>query len=244
MNKKLPIKKIFFKGIKMPFERYKELIRLGWPYATLVLASSFISEEINGITLNIACGGLFFFTGVLGMVGCHRIFLLPTKDVAETSTVRWGYRETKFMFCLIGIAVLASIISAPIFTVFFNLDDFSNRDNKTVMGLVYIVLFIPVYYFISRWSLILPDSAIGNNRTLSWAWDISADYSFRVFILIGAVPLFTSFIFEIIFSVLEFSYILNLFQNSVWLIVAVIEICLLSLSYEWIVLRQEPKVDD
>ncbi len=244
MNKQLPIKQIFVESIKMPFDRYKELIRLGWPYAFLILASSFMPEDIDGIALNIAYGAVFCLTGVLGTVGCHRVFLLPTDIVSKTPTVRWSYRETNFLLCMIGIGILTSLIIMPFFFVVANLDFFAYyEDNETLMGLIFTISLMPVYYFVSRWSLILPDLAVDNDRTFSWAWNISSGYSFRLFILIGALPLVTSVIFELLVSLLEPSYILSLIQNSIWLVVAIIEICLLSLSYEWIVARQEPEND-
>lgn len=246
MNDQLPIKQIFTEGMKMPFANYKELIRLGWPYAFLILASSFMPDEIDGVALNIAYAAIFCITGVLGIVGCHRVFLLPKNLVNETSTVRWSYRETKFMLCMLGIGILTGIISIPFFFAIFNIADlefFTDESNELLWGFIFTISFMPAYYFVSRWSLILPDSAVDNDRTLSWAWNVSSGYSFRLFVLIGALPLTTNFIFGFIVTFLDPSYILSLVQNAIWLIVAVIEICLLSLSYEWIVSKQEPEND-
>lgn len=80
MNDPLPIKQIFLEGIKMPFANHKELIRLGWPYACLMLSSSFVADETGSIVLIITYLAIFYITGILGIVGCHRVFLLPKKS--------------------------------------------------------------------------------------------------------------------------------------------------------------------
>ena len=246
MSDQLPIKEIFLRGIEMPFKRHKELIRLGWPYAFLVLGSSFILEDINGIFLNITYIALLCFTGVLGIVGWHRTFLLPTKAVTETATVRWDHRETKFLLCFLSIGIISSIVLLiPFLIITLNLNFFVHKDNSVVTYLtVQALLMVPAYYLVSRLSLILPDSAVDNDHPLSWAWNISADHHFRLFILVGAIPWLTSLIFELLIAFVEPSYILNLLQNSVFLVVFVIEVCLLSLAYEWIVSRQQPVTDD
>ena len=248
MNEQLPIKNIFLNGIYMPFEHYKELIRLGWPYAFLILASSFFPEKTDSFIFNSSYFILICIAGVLGGVGCHRVFLLPSEPVSETNTIRWGSRETNFMLKFFGIGLLGSIFLIPIVVLVSSylegVEFFAAGRNEALSGLIFTFALMPVYYFISRWSLILPDSAVDNDNTFSWAWSVSSDYSFRLFILIGALPLSAHFLFALLITFLEPSIIFGLIENTMWLIVAVIEICFLSLSYEWIVSKQESEDEE
>ena len=242
MNDPLPIKQIFLEGIKMPFANHKELIRLGWPYACLMLSSSFVADETDSIVLKITYLAIFYITGILGIVGCHRVFLLPKKVVNETLTFRWSPRETKFLFCMLAVSILAFFISMPFLTVIFNIIDFeliNGEDYQIFFEIILTISFIPISYIISRFSLIFPDTAVGNNRTLLWAWNISSGYSFKLFILIGVLPLTTEYMFELIENFVDTTYILSFIKSALWLMVMVIEICFLSLSYKWIVSKQD-----
>lgn len=244
MKEPLPIKEIFIEGIRMPFARYRELIRLGAPYAILFLASAFLPEEAEFSALGFASGALLTLTGVLWIVGCHRVFLLPADIVQETPAARWSIMETEYLLSTIGIALLSALVTFPIFIVHFALPEialFANGENRILMVIVTVVMFVPAYYFMSRWSLILPGIAIDTDRTVSWAWSVSSGYSFRLFVLIGALPVLTDFCLSYILALFGPSIILNILHNLVWLVVATIEICFLSLSYEWIVDRLEPE---
>ena len=64
----------------MPFVNYKQLIRFGWPYAFVILASSFMLDDIDGIALHIV---YIAISCIVGAVGCHRVFLLPKKIVNQ-----------------------------------------------------------------------------------------------------------------------------------------------------------------
>lgn len=226
----------------MPFANYKELIRLGWPYACLILISSFVADGIDSIALNITYLVIFYITAILGVIGCHRVFLLPKKLVKETLTFRWSSRETKFLFSMLAISILVFFITFPILNIFYYIVGFekiNGEDSPIFYDFIATISYIPACYLISRWSLIFPDIAVGNNRTLLWAWEISSKYSFKLFILIGMLPFTTGFIIAYIEFFINNSYILSFVIGALWIMVGVIEICFLSLCYKWIVSKQD-----
>lgn len=238
MNQQLPIKKIFIRSLEMPIERHKELIRLCWPYAFLILGSSFISGKIDGTALNIAYTGLFLLTGILGAVSCHRVFLLSADQVSQTPTLRWSRRETRFLLYTIGLAILVSVMTAPVVaaTFFILPSDLLIRDHAKIVTVLFLyVLYLPAFYILSRWSLILPSCAVDHNVTPSSSWNMSSSNSLRLFVLVGFLPLITGLISESIALLTEPSYALSFIHHSIFLIVTVIEVCLLSLSYKWFV---------
>ena len=203
MEEQLPIKNIFIRGIKMPFERYKALIRLGWPFALLTLAWSLVPEDVNSIPLHFVYYTLSGLTCVLAMVRCHKVFLLPQQLIRETQTLRWSYAESNFLLSTILLGLLYFLVVLPVFLVIFNIAEmtfFEGESHEVLMGIIFALLLLPVYYFVSRWSLILPGSAVGGKVGLSWSWHASSAYSFRLFILIGATPFITD-IFLAFFTV-------------------------------------------
>jgi len=218
MSEYLPLKQIFLRSIRMPFENHKELLRLGWPYATIILIFSFIPENYEGFSIYIAYLVLVTVTGVLGIVGCHRVFLLPKETVAETSTFRWSPRESNFLLSMVGIGIMSSIISIPFYAIYFYLeylDVFANVESGIILKIIFMLILIPVTYVVSRWSLVLPDTAVDHDNTFSWAWNVSSRHSFRLFVLIGAIPLTTNLTLEFITSFTEPSNLFSLVQNTV-----------------------------
>ena len=229
----------------MPFEKYGEIFRLGWPYAILMLGSSTLSDEVDGVILNIVFFGFMCFTGVLGVVSCHQIFLSEQEMVSELRTLRWRSNETMYFISAVVLGFLASLMMIPFIFMFVYLDvDSVLQDpNSIFVNVIYAVMFIPVAYVTARWSLILPHAALGTEPTLSWAWNISKGFGANVFILVGLVPLLTSIALSTLIELISPSYFLNVVIGAVSLIVIVIELCFLSLSYRWLTFNAS-KVDN
>lgn len=93
-----PLRKIFLAAIKVPFQQYKQLIRLGWPFIAFLFAFSFYSNEFDSIILNIIYGIINTFLGLIALVACHRVFILPEGSVKHLSTFRWSSTEINFLF--------------------------------------------------------------------------------------------------------------------------------------------------
>lgn len=248
MDEKLPLKEIFQRGITMPFGRYQSIFRLGWPYLVLVLVLSVMNNQEGGVLISLLLAVATWAMSVLAVVGCHRVFLMSHEEVRKTRTFRWSHRETNFLFSVIGMGILASLICIPfVMLVIFLAGGFEQLEDGQYMAAPLMALVpLPAYYFISRWSLILPDTALDNDRTFSWAWQQSKPYQWRLFLLVGILPLASSFVIGWIGQFGAEGIVWTIITNLVWMVVLVVEVCMLSLSYEWIMARnpQAPEPDD
>ena len=85
----------------------------------------------------------------------------------------------------------------------------------------------------ARLSLVLPATAIDQKgKSLKWSWRLSQGNSIRLFLIIGSIPLLTN-IFLYFLPESE-GIVLSLVYSTVGLIVGAIEICLLSLSFNFL----------
>ena len=154
----------------------------------------------------------------------------------ETKAFRWTTRETRYIGWWIGIMIMVFFVALPLGLLLMPLitDTTNNLLNSQFFTLsVGGVLSIPIYYVISRFSLILPATAIDiNGKSLSWAWKLSSGNSWRLTLLIGLAPFTTDLILNALPTYNSLLYSLSI--AGVWLIIGVVEIGLLSLSYSWL----------
>ncbi|MDE1465828.1 hypothetical protein [Spartinivicinus poritis] len=237
VNKTLPLKEIFLKGLTTPFQNITALLRLGIPFIFLMILLDYLiphPPEIN-FMLYFFIYIIYYLAFVLSVIGCHRVFLLNSEAIQSTPVLRWTKRETKFLLIFFGFSVIYGITAA----ISYNLTALLPDNNSIPFSLLMAILMLPATYCISRWSLILPATAIDQPKTLQWAWSISSDHQLRLFVLIGLLPILTSQIM----SYLPFlPYYLDFVYDLIWLIVAVIEICILSQAYKWIVKLNETTI--
>ncbi len=242
MKRELPIRAIFDESVNMMFARTHDLFRLGWPYLGISLVYWQVTEEIIGRAQYFLFSVVAIFSSVLAIVACHRVFLLGREEVEQTMTFRWGYRETKFLINIVGISFLAGLLVLPVVVGLQIVTDVGKlwADEGSILGfVVFAILYLPATYVMSRLSLILPDIAVDNDRTLAWAWALSSGHSFSLFILIGLLPILTSLVTYPLFLLMGGSFIAVFLQFVIWTVVAVLEICLLSLSYAWLMSARE-----
>ncbi len=247
MDDKLPIKKIFLSAISLPGLYHSQLIKIGWPLL-LIGAISIITEhltiggddsyidEIIGVTLAIS----MVITLVMAIVGCHRLFIFGPKEENEYQLFEWTGNEIKYSGWWILIGFITGIIAIPFMLVLVPLvqNGFEGLiENQSFYYIVMGLVNIPIYYFISRWSLVLPASATDTHgKSLSWSWDLSSNYAWSLTFLIGILPFSTDLLFGLLPE--DQSIIIDFITSSVWIVIGVIEIGLLSLSYSFIKSRQ------
>ena len=260
MNNNLPITATFLEALSFPYKHYRMLLKVGLPliitggllltlnyffpniagidWFSLTLSHFFSNTEWDAIQVfSIVMDILFLLSLVMAIVGCHRIFLLESNIVEESNLFTWTGNEIKYIGWLIFIGLCTFLVSIPFTFILipFMLSSYEIFfENQFVVFAVIALFNIPIYYIASRWSLVLPSSAIGiHGKSLTWSWELSSNNGWRLTLLIGFLP----FIIDIIFSLLPTydSILFNLLQEALWLIVGVIEIGLLSLSYNFLV---------
>lgn len=243
MNNNLPIHAIFEESIGLSMRRFNDILRIGWPYFLILFVSIMFPDQISGLAELIVFYILFTTTSVLAIVGCHRIFLMSQKEVNQTSTIRWSMRESRFLINSIGLSLIAAVFGVPFLFVLTNVSLFEQImiDEGIAFDLLSVLFTLPSIYIMCRLSLIFPDVAVDHDRdrSLAWAWKISSGHSTRLFLLIGMAPLTAWTALELIVGILGDSLIIVAVEAIIWVGISVIEVCLLSLSYRWLVFQSD-----
>lgn len=252
MQAKLPVKKILMSAITLPVLYYRQLLQIGWPLI-LVTALSVVVEHLNlGGEDSYLDEGISFISGaatlvvlVMAVVGCHRLFIFAQKEKNEYKFNEWTGNEIRYAGWWILIGIGSSFVALPLILLVFLLGyggldiDIENTNHAIAVASV---IGIPVYYFVSRWSMVLPASATDlHGKDLTWSWRLSSNNGWRLTVLIGIIP----FSVELLFGFIPEnpSVILELLAEFVWLVVGVIEVGLLSLSYAFLRSQHPEEID-
>lgn len=240
---KLPIKRILALSVQLIKQRIQTFLRLGLPLFVLIILGSLvilIDESIINFFLKSNFPTFIIFLvfilvwviAVMVTVGCHRGFLLKESDIHQTKVIRWQSREWKFFGWGILVGIIVAVLSF-IYGLLIQVFGFDISDNSMQSSITFQVLFLPIMYVFSRWSLVFPSTAIEDPETsLIDAWVLSDGNGWRLTFLISVVP----FIFDLLFSIIPFynSLLLSIITVVVWLLIAVFQIGLLSLSYAFL----------
>lgn len=179
---------------------------------------------------------LYAVTAAMATVRLHRLVLLGEKSCRLSTIFYLSSRELRFIgwWAALG-AMLFAILIIPMFII-------GSLANIVTMPMWLIQLctyaaMLPIGWFISRWSLVLPATALDHQpRGLSVAWQMSKPHAKALFVLIGVIPMLINALLQPLFN-LHFLP-LTLLLSLVWLVVCAVEICVLSLSFQWIVQRE------
>ncbi|PCH61534.1 MAG: hypothetical protein COC19_04640 [SAR86 cluster bacterium] len=253
-NEPLPIVEIFLKSITLSFEKIGQLLRLAWPYALYLLVdNTFLSipppESIESLEpfellefqqsmiFILGFGLISLFLGPMAGVGCHRVFLLDKEEALSTKIFRWQARERDYFVCYFLIFILSSIptiVISILLNVFYSPDVIDLEKIEVISFLEYLLTMLPSFYIFSRLSLLLPGSALGRYPTLVSAWKASSGNAISLFILIGVLPLITGYLLDTFQIISNGSLLFKFIGNIAMVVIITIELCCLSLSYEWI----------
>lgn len=99
-----------------------------------------------------------------------------------------------------------------------------------------LILMLPLAWVISRWGLAIPATAVNDTEHgLYFAWQVSRRYRGALFLLVGVLPA----VLAIVLSSLTASHaVLAILVGPLVYLAWAYEICVLSLSYQWIVQRK------
>lgn len=172
----------------------------------------------------------------MAIIGIHRVFILSPEIVTHTSTFRWTSRESDWLLWTIALLFWVILLTVvPSCVAISSLPEKTSDLEQSVAianGIGWVVgLFIG--YFIARWSLIFPSIATdGNIKSLSDSWERSKGNVFRLFILIGIIPMVTSWFIS--FLPTDRTIFFSIAVQVLGWVVAVLEIGLLSHSYTFL----------
>lgn len=138
----------------------------------------------------------------------------------------WSRREFRFLWFVVGIYMVVSLLTTIAVIVVANLyklvSDFQ---------LLWIIVTIPAYYVTARLSLVFPATAIDEKATLKWSWQKTRNNGWRMFVVVGVFPWMLSFLVGLIWREnATLPEVVMLYIAGYFLVV--IEVSALSLSYK------------
>ncbi len=241
-NYKLPVLEIFFKALSLPIADFRFIAKAGLPLVMCVVVTILVSrfttlDEKNAslFLISLVFGLAFCVSLVMAIVGCHRIFILKDRVINDIRPFEWTGNEFKYAGWWILIGICAGVVALPFMLLlvpFMGNTLNAIWDNKVFVIVLIGLINLPLYYLVSRWSLVLPSSAIGKHgKSLTWSWKVTENNGWRLMILIGLIPFCVDLFFELLPNSKSITY--ALLVGAAWLLVGVFEICLLSLSYAY-----------
>jgi hypothetical protein len=139
--------------------------------------------------------GLLVF--VLLAVYCHRTFLIYHGGKDLEIKFFFTERERKFFAWVIGVPLGAILLIFPGFLaaalIFGQISEMYQGnflESSFVLDLLFnVMILFPLYYLLGRWILVFPAIAIDQEPKLGWSWKQTKGNSWRMFILVGFLPM-------------------------------------------------------
>ncbi len=120
---------------------------------------------------------------VMFAVSCHRTVLLGTEQLPRASGIFWTRRETAFLGWFVGIALLAIAVSFVSGLLALMLPVSAGN---TMLGWARAaVLYLFASYFILRFSLVLPASALEHRVTFAESWAATKGHGITLAVAVG-----------------------------------------------------------
>ncbi|GAB2999033.1 hypothetical protein [Psychrosphaera aestuarii] len=242
--KPLPVIQILTVSLRLPFENAATIFRLGWPYLIVALLLPVLATQMGNSAFNIVLLPFVIATSVLAGVACHRIFLCPQEEVKQLSTFRWASSEADFFVA--GLKLIFALIVGLLLTVGLGSMIVNIFDTQLVPTEVYFGYNLAEWagmlvfgYVFSRISFILPGAAVGRYFNFNTSWAATKPYALRLFFVISFLPILLATIVNR-FTTTMMSDVsgnplgLQLAISVLSIVGAVIELCILSKSFEWV----------
>ena len=239
----LPVLDILKASIKQPFEHASTIVRLAWPYILMSVLITILSATIGEGLYNLLVLPFIIITSVLAGVACHKVFLCSPEEVSQLSTFRWSSYDSNFLISglkLVFALLLGVVLALGLGAIIENVTKTEIITSGTYSGrtaLEWLAMVVFAYLF-SRISMILPGAAVGRYFNFNTSWAATKPYAFRLFLLISFIPIVAAnFINEIFSALIELGVdhiLIQIFMSLISLLGAVIELCILSKSFEWV----------
>jgi hypothetical protein len=112
---------------------------------------------------------------------------------------------------------------------------FHAEENSHIWTIIIYFSLIPGTYIFSRLSVLFPATAINQRNSIQWAWSITKGNGWKLFVLLGLLPLLSRIILRMI---PETSIHADAVLYFISLIFAVIELALISHTYKFLAAEQ------
>ncbi|MCG3731793.1 hypothetical protein [Vibrio cincinnatiensis] len=230
----LPVLYVLSRSLQLFKQQWRQFLRLSWPYWLVTLSAHyFMPKEEYSVPQTILWGTLLMAITAWVTVRLHRQILLDSLENSSSSGIRelrmigyWILMGTGLFFLLMGSVFVffyffeAWLTSFPIF-------------------ILYLFFSLPCCWLFARWSLVIPAVAIDQEpRGLKMAWNLSKPYQTPLFILLGLLPYSLTVLFMVLIQwdvTGQWDLLFNAAMYFFWLY----QVCVLSLTYHWIVQRSK-----
>lgn len=230
-NNHLPILYMFVSSAKLMKRDWRLMLHLSWPcllVCVLTVFSGLSFQPQDSLLWSLLNGIIFTLVVVWATVRWLRAILLRQcrhrqqgRALAAQPAVRiLGYLLSMMLVGL--VCVVAGMLT--------------ENDSRWLQLSTELLLMLPLSWIISRWGLAIPATALEDKKQgLHFAWQVSRHYRGALFVLIGMLPAMLAGVLVSIQGVHgAVALLIGLLAYLAW----AYEICVLSLSYQWIVQRQ------
>lgn len=192
-----------------------------------------LSQIIKGSSTAMLLSFASAFIGVLYATSIHKFTLLPKETPIKSALRFWGMAELKYLLRSILIFIISGFAASLIFM--FLMLVFGEK-NAWIGGIVSIMLCI---YWISRLSIILPETALNKPSSLKRAWQMSQGNGSRMVLVVAVIPICLSIPF-ILLNQLDIPLISVISSIGVYFS-TLVSLTTLSLSYQFLLEFYEPE---
>lgn len=239
-NYPLPVLYMLVSSARLMRDKWRLFLPLSWPYLMVSVISQ-MGQLHRSMAESFPL--LFLYGCVVAVVTAwvtvrlHRAILLNRQSPGTVSGSLAGMREVRVLgywlvMCVVMIALIICWSALGIMTGMI-----SDQSGSWTQSVAEIALILPMAWLISRWGLVIPATAIDDEpRGLRFAWQLSREHKGALFVLTGIIPIGVGMLISSVSSSGNLATALSLgaFSYLAW----TYEICILSLSYQWIVQRQ------
>lgn len=192
MDATLDVGKVVIGAFLIPWWNRKAFARaLAIPLALMVglsLGSHYLLRNVPQLVgwLVLAVWSLLF---CVFAVKCHRLVLLDTSKEARVVRPHWSRRETRFLFSMVVVWLLALVIWFVFTTIALNvLGYWSAKIFEDSFRWIAFIASVPSLYLFARLSLVFPATAVDRIVDLKWSWRVTRRNGWRLFIVVAVLP--------------------------------------------------------
>ncbi|MFD2167563.1 hypothetical protein ACFSJY_15035 [Thalassotalea euphylliae] len=199
------------------------------------------SQEFGYIPLLFLCIFAFLIILAKSIVHTHRSFIL-NEHASIKELFKLTRRDFRFIKKFIALNIVMMLVGIVIMAMFgkYLIELAQSTENQAILFIIGLITTLMTAYIWSRLAIVLPSAALDHSLSIQSAWNISDDYSAKLFIGVGLLPVITDLIISYLPSFDSHIYTASI--AFVWGIVAIIEIGILSLIYKDITEDQESTV--
>jgi hypothetical protein len=248
-----PVQAILQQALQTPRHHLVSLFKLGWPFVIFMLF--YHSPQLQQIrameTPDKQLGEMlapyapYLLTGIILIslllsnlnLYCYRKLILaePTSWFKAFKIKRlllpFLAKSLQIALAAFAVSFVLQIILSPMLKKLIDMD---------MVFLGQILFACPLYFFLSRWLLMLPANATGQHFGFNWSMQISKPYVWPIFLLNGLLPIIVQ---SLLHKIPTFDmWVMSIFVTILSVLIAVIQIALLALTYQFLT-ETSKKVD-